>query len=83
MFTVQLKQKQKELREFIEKTNAEEGAEVLRRDSGREKIFKDITADPVNSDGKPKRYASNYTPSEMKHDAPQATQEDNEGIVFN
>lgn len=37
MAQAQLKAKQKELREFIEQTNADEGAEVLRRDSGREK----------------------------------------------
>ena len=33
--------KQKQLREFIDKTNADEGAEVLRRDSGREKVYDD------------------------------------------
>ena len=37
----QLKDKQKQLREFIEQTNADEGAEVLRRDSGREKVYDD------------------------------------------
>lgn len=37
MAKAQLKDKQKQLREFIEKTNAEEGAEVLKRDSSREK----------------------------------------------
>jgi hypothetical protein len=35
MAKAQLKEKQKDLREFIEQTNAEEGTEVLRRDSGR------------------------------------------------
>jgi hypothetical protein len=33
--------KQKQLREFIEQTNAEEGAEVLRRDYEREKVYDD------------------------------------------
>ena len=33
--------KQKQLREFIDKTNADEGAEVLRRDYEREKIYDD------------------------------------------
>lgn len=37
MAKAQLKEKQKDLREFIEQTNAEEGTEVLRRDSGRDK----------------------------------------------
>ena len=37
MAKAQLKEKQKQLREFIDKTNADEGAEVLRRDSSREK----------------------------------------------
>lgn len=79
MAKAQLKEKQKQLREFIDKTNADEGAEVLRRDSGREKVYKDITADPVDNGGKSKRYASNYTLPEAKPDAPQATQENIEG----
>ncbi len=41
MAKAQLKEKQKQLREFIDKTNADEGAEVLRRDSGREKVYDD------------------------------------------
>ena len=39
MAEAQLKDKQKQLREFIDKTNAEEGTEVLRRDSSREKMY--------------------------------------------
>ena len=39
MAKAQLRDKQKQLREFIEQTNADEGAEVLRRDSGREKVY--------------------------------------------
>ncbi len=79
MAKAQLRDKQKQLREFIEQTNAEEGEEVLRRDSSREKIFKDITAETVDSDGKPERYDSKSTPPETKHNAPQATQENIEG----
>lgn len=41
MAKAQLKDKQKQLREFIKQTNAEEGKEVLRRDSGREKVYDD------------------------------------------
>lgn len=41
MAKAQLKEKQKQLREFIDKTNADEGAEVLRRDSSREKVYDD------------------------------------------
>lgn len=41
MAKAQLKEKQKQLREFIEQTNAEEGAEVLRRDYEREKVYDD------------------------------------------
>jgi len=48
----QLKDKQKQLREFIDKTNADEGAEVLRRDSSREKVYKGevVKADNVNKE---------------------------------
>ena len=41
MAKAQLKEKQKQLREFIEQTNAEEGEDVLRRDSSREKVYDD------------------------------------------
>ena len=41
MAKAQLKEKQKQLREFINKTNADEGAEVLRRDYEREKVYDD------------------------------------------
>ena len=45
--------KQKQLREFIDKTNADEGAEVLRRDSGREKVYDDnVNNKSVDNDGK-------------------------------
>ncbi|MBP1537214.1 MAG: hypothetical protein ILA17_05005 [Ruminococcus sp.] len=37
MAKAQLKDKQKQLREFIDKTNADEGTEVLKRNSSREK----------------------------------------------
>lgn len=39
MAKAQLKEKQKQLREFIKQTNAEEGKEVLRRDYEREKVY--------------------------------------------
>lgn len=44
--------KQKQLREFIEQSNAEEGEEVLRRDSGMEKVYKGevVKADNVNKE---------------------------------
>ena len=45
MAKAQLKDKQKQLREFIEQTNAEEGTEVLRRDSGREKVYSDTVGE--------------------------------------
>ena len=41
MAQAQLKEKQKDLRGFIEQTNADEGAEVLRRDYEREKVYDD------------------------------------------
>lgn len=41
MAKAQLKEKQKQLRKFIEQTNADEGAEVLRRDYEREKVYDD------------------------------------------
>lgn len=41
MAQAQLKEKQKQLREFIGKTNAEEGEKVLRRDYEREKVYDD------------------------------------------
>ncbi len=41
MAKAQLKEKQKQLREFIDKTNADEGEEVLKRDSSREKVYDD------------------------------------------
>ena len=45
--------KQKQLREFIDKTNADEGAEVLRRDSGREKVYDDnVNNKSVDNGGK-------------------------------
>ena len=46
MAKAQLKEKQKDLREFIEQTNAEEGTEVLRRDSGRDKDAHRYVAEP-------------------------------------
>lgn len=79
MAKAQLKEKQKQLREFIDKTNADEGAEVLRRDSGREKIYKDIVPKSAESNRKPERNESLSPSPETKPDAPQATQEDNEG----
>ena len=74
--------KQKQLREFIEQTNADEGAEVLRRDSDREKIYKDIVPKSAESNRKPERNESLSPSPETKPDAPQATQEDNEGIIL-
>ena len=50
MAKAQLKEKQKQLREFIDKTNADEGAEVLRRDSGREKIYDKVDMKPSESE---------------------------------
>lgn len=79
MAKAQLKDKQKQLREFIDKTNAEEGAEVLRRDYEREKVYKDIVPKSAESNIKPERYESLSPSPEAKPDAPQATQEDNEG----
>ena len=80
MAKAQLKEKQKQLREFIDKTNADEGAEVLRRDSGREKIYKEVKLNSLDDRGiKKESYDSNSAPPQTKRDAPQATQEDNEG----
>lgn len=80
MAKAQLKDKQKQLREFIDKTNADEGAEVLRRDGGREKIYKEVKLNSLDDRGiKKESYDSNSAPPQPKRDAPQATQEDNEG----
>ena len=79
MAKAQLKEKQKQLREFIEQTNADEGAEVLRRDYEREKVYKDIVPKSAESNRKPERYESLSPSPEAKPDAPQATQEYNEG----
>ena len=80
MAKAQLKEKQKQLREFIDKTNAEEGKEVLRRDSSREKIYKEVKLNSLDDRGiKKESYDSNSAPPQPKQDAPQATQEDNEG----
>ena len=79
MAKAQLKDKQKQLREFIDKTNADEGAEVLRRDYEREKVYKDIVPKSAENNRKPERNESLSPSPEAKPDAPQATQEDNEG----
>ena len=79
MAKAQLKEKQKQLREFIEQTNADEGAEVLRRDYEREKVYKDIVPKSAESNRKPERNESLSPSPETKPDAPQAIQDDNEG----
>ena len=55
MAQAQLKEKQKDLREFIEQTNADEGAEVLRRDSGREKTYDKVNMKPSESEKSSKK----------------------------
>lgn len=79
MAEAQLKDKQKQLREFIDKTNADEGTEVLRRDSSKEKVYEGEVPKAAESNRKPERYESLSPSPETKPDAPQATQEDNEG----
>ncbi len=62
MAKAQLKDKQKQLREFIEQTNADEGAEVLRRDSGREKTYEGETVNHVEPN-----YAKQFEPFNADH----------------
>lgn len=71
MAKAQLRDKQKQLREFIDKTNADEGAEVLRRDSGREKVYEGEVPKAAESNRKPERYESLSPSPETKQDAPQ------------
>ena len=66
--------------EFIAQTNADEGVYRCRRDSGREKIYKEVKLNSLDDRGiKKESYDSNSAPPQPKRDAPQATQEDNEG----
>lgn len=72
MAKAQLKDKQKQLRKFIDKTNADEGATVLKRDSSREKLYK---GEVVKTDGNRKEsYDSLAEAPQTKQDAPQQPQ---------
>ncbi len=62
MAKAQQKQKEKELREFIDKTNADEGAGVLKRDSSREKTYERETVYPVEPN-----YAKQFEPFNADH----------------
>lgn len=66
----ELRQAQKELKDFINKVNADEGETVLKRDYGKEKVYEDEK--PVTINDKPytdvtQEYLDNATPGEGKY----------------
>ena len=47
----ELRQAQKNLKDFIDKVNADEGETILKRDYGREKVYSDIPKNRIDNSG--------------------------------